>query len=61
MLYDVIKQRCSKKGLSIRFVENEAHLSNGTISKWNNCMPSADSLLKVATVLECTVEDLLRG
>lgn len=60
MLYDAIKQICAEKGISIRFVESKAHLSNGTISKWNDCKPSANSLLRVATILGCTVEDLLR-
>lgn len=60
MLYDVIKQRCAEKGLSVRSVEREAQLTNGTISKWNNCEPSANSLLRVASILGCTVEELLK-
>lgn len=59
MLYDVIRNICSEKGLSIRYVERKAQLTNGTIGKWNECEPSANNLFRVAKVLGYTVEELL--
>lgn len=59
MIYDNVKAKCRKKGLSVSFVEKEAGLSTGAISKWNTCSPTVENLAAVAKVLECTVDDLL--
>lgn len=59
-LYDRIRTECKNKGLSIRKLEQMTGLANGSISKWKTSEPSADSLQKVADVLEVTTE-ALRG
>lgn len=59
MLYDKIKEICKEKGLSVAFVEKEAGLSNGVISKWNRSSPTIDSLQAVAKVLKVKVDKLL--
>lgn len=59
MVYTRIKQICESKGVSVAFVEREAGLTNGSISKWDNSKPIAESLHSVAKVLGTTVEDLL--
>lgn len=60
MLYDKIKELCKEKGISVSYLERIAGLSNGSISKWNESSPNADSLFSVAGVLEVTMEKLLK-
>lgn len=60
MIYDKIKLLCKERGVSVTFVEKQARLSNGAISKWNTANPSAKSLSKVAEVLNCTIDELLK-
>jgi len=60
-LVERIKAECKKNNTNISSIEKEIGLSNGTISKWNNSKPSADSLLSVAKILHCSMEYLLTG
>lgn len=59
MLYDKIKDICKEKGISIAFVEREAGLGNGVISKWNKSSPTIDNLKSVAKVLKVKVDKLI--
>lgn len=59
LIYDTIKKICKEKGMSISFVEKEAGLSNGIISKWNTSSPTIDNILAVAKVLEVPVEQIV--
>ncbi|WP_347005681.1 helix-turn-helix domain-containing protein [Enterococcus avium] len=59
MIYTRIKSFLSQKGISVNKLETELELSNGSISKWNDSVPSADKLAKVAKYLGTTVEELL--
>jgi len=58
-LYDRVKSLVDEKGLSIAAVEIKAHIANGTIAGWKTGKPYADTLKKVADVLEVSMEDLL--
>ena len=60
MVYENVKALCDKKGISIAQLEKEAGLSNGSIGKWKNCIPKADSLQAVAKVLKVKMEKLLQ-
>jgi hypothetical protein len=57
--YDNIKDICKKRGLSIRYVEQTAGLSNGIIAKWNDSSPTAENLKAVADVLKVKVDTLM--
>lgn len=59
MVYENVKALCDKKGISITQLEKEADLSNGSIGKWKNCIPKADSLQAVSKVLKVKMEKLL--
>ncbi|KFN87454.1 hypothetical protein H702_07290 [Streptococcus equinus JB1] len=59
MLYEVIKKKASDKKVSIYKIEKDLDLSNGSIRKWNNSVPSAITLSKVASYLGVSVEELL--
>lgn len=58
-IYDKVKELATKKNLSIAAVEAKADVANGTISGWRNGRPYADTLRKVARVLEVPIEELL--
>ena len=59
MIYDRIKEICKEKGVSVSYVEREAHLSPGAIGKWNKSSPTASNLQEVARVLKVKINRLL--
>ncbi|MCO5404417.1 helix-turn-helix transcriptional regulator [Enterococcus raffinosus] len=59
LIYTRIKYILQMKGISVNRLETDLELSNGSISKWNDSVPSADKLAKVAKYLGTTVEELL--
>ena len=60
MLYEKIVAVATERGTSIRKIEEECGLSNGSVIKWRTSKPAAESLYKVAKFLGLTVEDLLK-
>lgn len=61
LMFDRIKELCKRKGLTIQALEQRAGISGGSISKWNDHVPRADALYRVAVILECSVDYLLYG
>lgn len=61
LVFDNIKKRAKRAGISINSLEKEAGVSIGSVYKWNAVSPTASSLLRVANVLGCTVDDLLKS
>lgn len=59
LIYDKIKEICKVKGISVAYLERQAGLSNGSVSKWNNSRPTIDKLCLVAKVLDITLEELI--
>ena len=60
MLFEKISALCNERGISIAKLEKDAGLGNATVRGWKESVPSAGNLKKVATILGCTVDDLLR-
>lgn len=60
-LYDKVKAKADEMGKTIMAVETEAEVANGTISGWKTGKPYAETLAKVARVLETTVDELLKA
>lgn len=58
-IYDNIKRRAKKKGISINSIEKNNGLGIGSIAKWNTVSPTARSLKTVADYLGVTVDELL--
>ena len=58
-LYDRIKKIADDKNISISCIEENVQISNGSIVKWKQNIPRADSLYKVAKFLGCSVESLM--
>ena len=59
MLLNKIKAMCEERGLSLRQLEVLAELAPGTIYRWDEVIPAADKLARVARVLDTTSEALL--
>lgn len=55
-----IKAKCKEKGLSVLRLEKAAGIGMNTIYKWDNAPPGIDKVQRVASVLECTIDDLIR-
>lgn len=60
MLFKKIKSICDAKDMSIRELENKAGLGNGTIKGWEKSSPTVNNLKKVANILNCTIDELIR-
>jgi len=56
---DKVKSRAEAKGTTIKALEAETGLANGTIYGWDKSKPYAESLQKVAAALNCKMEDLM--
>ncbi|WKF84455.1 helix-turn-helix domain-containing protein [Lacticaseibacillus pantheris] len=58
-LYSTVRNLAEQNGKTIYRIEHDLSLSNGTISKWNESMPRADTLQKVADYLGVTSAQIL--
>lgn len=60
MVKDKIKELCQMKGMTIKQLEQESGLCEGTIKKWSEFNPRVDSLKRVADVLNVTIDELVK-
>lgn len=60
-IYDRVKARADVKKMTIAALEAKAGIANGTVGGWRTGKPLAETLKKVADVLECDINDLLEG
>ena len=56
-----IRVLANEKGMSISEIERKSDLGNGVIRRWDESVPTADKLQRVAVVLGTTIEFLLLG
>lgn len=59
-MYDEIRRIAKEQGISIPSIEKATGLSNGSISKWNDSVPTAKNLKLVADFLGVSMEALLK-
>ena len=57
--FEVLEKKMKAKGHTVMSLERAANISNGVIGKWKTSSPNIETLLKVADVLECKVDDLV--
>lgn len=55
-LYDIIKNLCFERNVSVQRMEKDAGLSNGATSKWNTSIPKVDKLALVADYFSLPLE-----
>lgn len=60
MIYDNVKALCEERNLTIQKLEEQAKLANGTIGKWKDSKPMAESIKKVAEVLGVSMEEVMK-
>lgn len=62
MIYENIKRLCDKNNISIRALEKECGIGNGTIGKMENKerSPRIDTLKKIAEKFGVSVDELLK-
>ena len=56
-----IKALCEKNNTSIKELERELGLGNGTIRRWDDKIPSVDKALLVANYFHVPLSDLVGG
>jgi len=61
MIYENIKAIADSREMSIAELEKKANLSNGAIGKWRESVPNLESLVKVARVLNVSINTLTKG
>ena len=59
-IYDKVRELCKEQGRSIKEVADAAGIHPKALAKWNDCIPSVLTALRVADVLHVTVEALVR-
>lgn len=57
-MVSLIKELCTKQKTSIKALERELGLGNGTIRRWDDSSPSYEKLQKVADYFGITVAEL---
>lgn len=60
-IVDRIREVCKERGTSIKAMEREIGLGNGTISRWETNIPSYDKVIKVADYLQTSFYWLILG
>lgn len=61
LLTERIKSLAEQLNMTFASIERDTGLGRGTIRKWDTNCPSADKLLKVANLLNVSVDFLLTG
>ena len=56
-----IIQKCLEKGFTLESLEEAAQISPGSIKAWVRLPPRVNILKRIATILECPVDDLIDG
>lgn len=60
VLYQRIKQLCSRKGITIAKLESDLGFGNSSIKKWEkSSSPSVDKIVKVATYFDVSIDYLM--
>ena len=60
MIYEAVKKRADKAGITIAELARRAEIDPTLPGKWRTASPSLANAQKVASALGCTVDDLLR-
>ncbi len=55
-MYQKIKVLCKEKGISVYRLEKDLGFSTGSVCKWDDSIPRADTLLKIANYFDKPVD-----
>lgn len=59
-IFDNVSKRATDKGIPINALEDKAGIARGSVYKWNTVSPTIRNISKVAEVLGCSVDDLIK-
>ena len=59
-MYELIRQLCKKKGISVHALEKELGFSQGSISKMRTSVPKVDRVMKIAKYFDVPVESFYK-
>lgn len=59
-VYDNVKSECDMRKWSINLLESKAHLPQGTVRKWKECVPNLANIKRVADALSVSVDWLIK-
>lgn len=54
-----VKEIAKNKGIPLYSLEEQSHISKGSISKWDDISPSFDKVCRVAELLDVKVDELV--
>lgn len=54
-----IRSLCEKNGITIAELERTLGFGNGTVARWDDCLPSVARVKSVADFFDVTVDQLL--
>ena len=57
-LYDRIKTECEKQNITIKQLEKNAGVANGTVGKWRKGAPRVSTLIKISEALKIPFSEL---
>lgn len=57
---DTLTRKATERGYSLASLERAANLANGLIKSWEKGSPTLFNLEKVAKVLDCSIDELIR-
>ena len=61
MNVEYIRELCKSKSISVRQLEIEIGIANGSICKWDRNIPSVDKAAKVAQYFNVPIDSLLEA
>lgn len=61
MLYEKIKEEAKANKTTVAEIERHCKFARGSIAKWNENVPSADKLVRVADYLHIPFEELINA
>ena len=60
VIYEKVAKLCADRGISIRALELELKMGNGTIKGWEKTNPRVDLLKKVCDFFGVTLDEMMR-
>lgn len=59
-VFDNVKRYADERKMSLTSIEKQACLGNGAITKWRYAYPNLNNIVKVANILNVTLDELVQ-
>lgn len=61
MILENIQALCNMRGITIKRLEKETGIANGTIARWGTRSPRVENIKKVADFFDVSVDEMLES